>query len=85
MTNTIICTIDPATARDLDDALSIKKLENGNYEVGVHIADVSYFVAENTILDEEARLRTTSVYLPVNNEKKIIYFLKLIINLYLNY
>ncbi|KRX03593.1 Nucleic acid-binding, OB-fold [Pseudocohnilembus persalinus] len=64
LTNTIICTIDPATARDLDDALSIKKLENGNYEVGVHIADVSYFVAENTILDEEARLRTTSVYLP---------------------
>jgi exoribonuclease R len=48
----------------LDDALSIKKLENGNFEVGVHIADVSYFVDEKTILDEEARLRTTSVYLP---------------------
>lgn len=59
----IICTIDPATARDLDDALSVKKLENGLYEVGVHIADVSHFVREKTSVDEDASLRTTSVYL----------------------
>lgn len=64
MTQEIICTIDPATARDLDDALSVKKLSNGNYEIGVHIADVGHFVDQNTILDDEARLRTTSVYLP---------------------
>jgi exoribonuclease R len=63
LTNEIICTIDPETARDLDDALSIKHLKDDIYEVGVHIADVSYFVDENTILDKEARLRTTSVYL----------------------
>lgn len=66
MTKEIICTIDPATARDLDDALSVKLLENGNYLIGVHIADVGHFVDEKTILDKEARLRTTSVYLPVN-------------------
>lgn len=64
MTKEIICTIDPATARDLDDALSVKLLENGNYLIGVHIADVGHFVDEKTILDKEARLRTTSVYLP---------------------
>uniref|UniRef100_A0A8C7Y7Y3 DIS3-like exonuclease 2 n=1 Tax=Oryzias sinensis TaxID=183150 RepID=A0A8C7Y7Y3_9TELE len=58
-----IFTIDPATARDLDDALSCKLLPDGNFEVGVHIADVSYFVKENTALDEAASQRATSVYL----------------------
>ena len=58
-----VFTIDPLTARDLDDALSIEKLENGNFKVGVHIADVSYFVKTNTKLDQEADRRATSVYL----------------------
>lgn len=56
-------TIDPFDAKDFDDALSLKKLENGNYEVGVHIADVSHYVKPDTILDKEAFLRGTSVYL----------------------
>lgn len=56
-------TIDPATAKDFDDALSIQVLENGNYEVGVHIADVAYYVQEGSALDVEAAKRTTSVYL----------------------
>lgn len=56
-------TIDPATAKDLDDALSIKLNEDGTYEVGVHIADVSHFVKPNTALDRDARKRATSVYL----------------------
>lgn len=59
----MICTIDPATARDLDDALSVKKIKDDLYEVGVHIADVSYFVQQGTPIDEDAKLRTTSVYL----------------------
>ncbi|XP_054623286.1 DIS3-like exonuclease 2 [Dunckerocampus dactyliophorus] len=58
-----IFTIDPATARDLDDALSCKQLPDGNYEVGVHIADVSYFVEEGNALDTIASQRATSVYL----------------------
>ncbi|KAM6918323.1 DIS3-like exonuclease 2 [Xenentodon cancila] len=58
-----IFTIDPATARDLDDALSCKRLPDGNFEVGVHIADVSYFVEEYNALDAVARQRATSVYL----------------------
>lgn len=56
-------TIDPADAKDFDDALSIQKLPNGNWEVGVHIADVSYFVKPGSILEEEAYKRATSVYL----------------------
>ena len=59
----MICTIDPSTARDLDDALSIKHIIDDIYEIGVHIADVWHFVEEGTIIDEEARLRTTTIYL----------------------
>ncbi len=57
-------TIDPADAKDFDDAISLRKLSNGMYEVGVHIADVSYYVHPDTELDEEAYKRATSVYLP---------------------
>ncbi|WP_292008248.1 ribonuclease R [Chryseobacterium sp.] len=56
-------TIDPKDAKDFDDALSIQKLENGNWEIGVHIADVSHYVVPGTILDDEAYQRATSVYL----------------------
>lgn len=56
-------TIDPADAKDFDDALSFRKLENGWYEVGVHIADVSHYVAEHSALEKEAFKRATSVYL----------------------
>lgn len=56
-------TIDPADAKDFDDALSFRKLDNGNYEVGVHIADVTYYVKPGSVVDEEARSRNTSVYL----------------------
>jgi ribonuclease R len=56
-------TIDPKDAKDFDDALSVRKLENGFWEVGVHIADVSYYVRPGSILDEEAYERATSVYL----------------------
>lgn len=58
-----IFTIDPTTAKDLDDAVSIKANADGTYEVGVHITDVSYFVKPNTALDRDARKRATSVYL----------------------
>ncbi|XP_034744107.1 DIS3-like exonuclease 2 isoform X2 [Etheostoma cragini] len=58
-----IFTIDPSTARDLDDALSCKQLPDGNFEVGVHIADVSYFVGEDSALDAIASQRATSVYM----------------------
>lgn len=57
-------TIDPVDAKDFDDAISIRKLANGIYEIGVHIADVSYYVHPETELDEEAYKRATSVYLP---------------------
>ena len=56
-------TIDPKDAKDFDDALSIRRLPNGRYEVGVHIADVTHYVQPDTLLDKEAQKRATSVYL----------------------
>ncbi len=56
-------TIDPADARDFDDAISLRKLSNGNWEIGVHIADVTYYVKPNSLLEKEAKQRATSVYL----------------------
>ena len=63
MRDILTFTIDPKDAKDFDDALSIRKLENGNWEIGVHIADVSHYVQPGTVLDEEAYSRATSVYL----------------------
>ena len=63
MRSTLTFTIDPKDAKDFDDALSFKKLDNGNNEIGIHIADVSHYLQEGTILDDEAYERATSVYL----------------------
>lgn len=63
MRKVLTFTIDPMDAKDFDDALSFEVLENGNYEIGIHIADVSHYVKPGTILDEEAYERATSVYL----------------------
>ena len=63
MRDVLTFTIDPKDAKDFDDALSFQILENGNYEIGVHIADVSHYLQEGTILDDEAYNRATSVYL----------------------
>lgn len=63
MRKTLTFTIDPKDAKDFDDALSFEVLPNGNYEVGIHIADVSHYLKEGTILDDEAYNRATSVYL----------------------
>lgn len=59
----LVCSIDPPNCQDIDDALHGKKLPNGNYEIGVHIADVTHFVKPNTALDNEGASRGTSVYL----------------------
>ncbi|WP_396156278.1 ribonuclease R [Flavobacterium sp.] len=63
MRKVLTFTIDPKDAKDFDDALSFQVLDNGNYEIGVHIADVSHYLKEGTILDDEAYKRATSVYL----------------------
>jgi ribonuclease R len=63
-TGETIVTVDPADARDFDDAISLEKLENGHWRLGVHIADVSHFIRPKTPLDREALERATSVYLP---------------------
>jgi ribonuclease R len=63
MRDVLTFTIDPKDAKDFDDALSFQVLENGNYEIGIHIADVSHYLQEGTILDDEAYSRATSVYL----------------------
>ena len=60
---TLTFTIDPSDAKDFDDALSFQLLENGNYEVGIHIADVTHYVRVGSVVDEEAKARATSVYL----------------------
>lgn len=61
--NTTTFTIDPRDAKDFDDALSIKQLDNGNWEIGVHIADVTHYVQEGDIIDKEGESRATSIYL----------------------
>ncbi len=63
MRDVLTFTIDPKDAKDFDDALSFEKLENGNYEIGIHIADVSHYLKPGTELDDEAYERATSVYL----------------------
>ena len=63
MREVLTFTIDPRDAKDFDDALSFQVLENGNYEIGIHIADVAHYLQEGTILDDEAYQRATSVYL----------------------
>jgi VacB/RNase II family 3'-5' exoribonuclease len=63
LTHLNVFTIDPSDAKDFDDALSARKLENGNIEVGVHIADPSFFVQPGSVLDKEAQERATSIYL----------------------
>ncbi|MBR5660134.1 MAG: ribonuclease R [Bacteroidales bacterium] len=60
---TLTFTIDPTDAKDFDDALSLTRLKNGNFEIGVHIADVSYYVKPGSLMDQEAQVRGTSVYL----------------------
>ena len=64
LTNLVVITIDPKDARDFDDAISLERMENRHWRLGVHIADVTHFVRPRTPLDREARKRATSVYLP---------------------
>lgn len=64
LTDWTVITIDPFDARDFDDAISLTRLDNGHWQLGVHIADVSHFVRPNTAVDNEAYARATSVYLP---------------------
>jgi ribonuclease R len=61
--NLNVFTIDPADAKDFDDAIDLQILENGNYKIGVHIADPTFFIEPGSILDQEAKERATSIYL----------------------
>ncbi len=61
--NTFTITIDPEDAKDFDDAISLRKISDNSYEIGIHIADVSNYVKENSVIDKEAKKRATSVYL----------------------
>jgi DIS3-like exonuclease 2 len=70
-----IFTIDPLTARDLDDAVSCKKLNNGNFKIGVHISDVSYFLTEGTPLDQVVAKKATSTYLVASVSVDICWYL----------
>ena len=63
MRDVLTFTFDPADAKDFDDALSFQVLENGNYQIGIHIADVTHYVVEGSAVDEEAYQRGTSIYL----------------------
>ncbi len=63
LTHLNVFTIDPADAKDFDDALSVEKLDDGNFRVGIHIADPSFFVKKNSLLEKEAQKRATSIYL----------------------
>lgn len=63
MRDILTCTIDPDEAKDFDDALSFQVLDTGNYQIGIHIADVTHYVQEQTLIDEEAYTRGTSIYL----------------------
>ena len=63
MRDILTCTIDPEDAKDFDDALSFKQLDGGHYQIGIHIADVTHYVREGTLVDEEAYKRGTSIYL----------------------
>ncbi|WP_428938921.1 ribonuclease R [Fontivita pretiosa] len=64
LTDQVICTIDPDDAKDFDDAISLRQVEHGHWELGVHIADVSFFVRQGAALDQEARQRGNSTYFP---------------------
>ncbi|MCC6424937.1 MAG: ribonuclease R [Phycisphaerales bacterium] len=64
LTDDLICTIDPDDAKDYDDAISLRQLENGHWQLGVHIADVAFFVPEGSALDQEANKRGNSAYFP---------------------
>lgn len=82
-----ICSVDPPGCKDIDDALHCIKLSNGNYQVGVHIADVSYFVKPDTAIDKEAANRCTTVYLVIINITHLLNFYRWIEELicFLNY
>ena len=64
----MVMSIDPKGCEDVDDAISVNRLENGNLEIGVHIADVTHFVRFNSLTDLEARKRATTVYLADRSE-----------------